>query len=41
MQLYIRDALESDVDDLIELLLGEKIRDPGFMQANRDNPNFV
>jgi GNAT superfamily N-acetyltransferase len=41
VQLYLRDALESDVDDLIELLLGDKVRDPGFMQTNRDNPSFV
>ena len=41
MQVYLRDALESDVDDLIELLLGDKVRDPGFMQTNRDNPSFV
>jgi GNAT superfamily N-acetyltransferase len=41
MQLYLRDALESDVNDLLQLLLGSKVRDPGFMQANRDNPNFV
>ncbi len=41
VQLYLRDAIESDVDDLIELLLGDKVRDPGFMQTNRDNPSFV
>jgi GNAT superfamily N-acetyltransferase len=41
VQLYLRDALESDVDNLIELLLGDKVRDPGFMQANRDNPSFL
>ena len=41
VQLYLRDALDSDVNDLIELLLGNKVRDPGFMQSNRDNPSFV
>lgn len=41
MQLYLRDALESDVDELVHLLLGDKVRDPGFMQSNRDNPNFI